>query len=308
MIKQKIKKWFPGFYEWYLHIQRRRCIAFIKKRKKMNPDNYQNEISDQYRKRIGRDLDWNKIETYTEKMQWSKLYLNDQIKSDLTDKYKVREWIENKIGKEYLIKLLGVWDSFDEIDFSKLPEKFVLKTNHGSGTNVIVKNFSELNIKNTRRKFNDWLATDFGYKSLELHYSKIEPKIIAEEYIETSLGELQDYKFLCFDGKPYYCWVDMGRYSNHTRNVYNLDWELQPWNQETYAHYEHPIDKPENFDDMVRIVKILAEGFAHVRVDLYNVDGKIYFGEMTFTNGGGFDRILPAEYDKALGDLWIIPN
>ena len=163
-------------------------------------------------------------------------------------------------------------------------------------------------MKNTRRMFKDWLSTDFGYKSLELHYSGITPKILAEEYIETEYGELQDYKFLCFGGKPYYCWVDMGRYSNHTRNVYDLNWELQPWNQEAYAHYEKPIPRPENFEKMIEIATILAQSFSHVRVDLYNVNGKVYFGEMTFTNGGGYDRILPVEYDKKLGELWELPK
>ena len=304
MIKSKLKKCFPGLYDWYLHIQRRQCISRIKKRKKLEKTAYQNEISKQYKERIGHDIDWNNLGTYTEKMQWAKLYDNDPRKSELTDKYKVRQWVAEKIGEEHLIGLIGVWDRFEDIDFSKLPDQFVLKTNHGSGTNVIVKDKARLNLKQTKRKFKDWLDTDFGYKSLELHYSAIAPKIIAEEYIETEMGELQDYKFLCFGGIPYFCWVDMGRYSNHTRNVYNLEWELQPWNQEAYAHYERPIEKPKNFDKMVEIAKILAKDFAHVRVDLYNVNGKIYFGEMTFTNGGGFDRILPDQYDKMLGDLW----
>lgn len=308
MIKQELKRRFPGLYEWYLHVQRRQCIMSIARRKKLSKSEYESEISKQYKQRIGHDIDWNNLTTYTEKMQWAKLYDNDPRKSELTDKYKVREWVEQKIGREYLIGLLGVWDSFDEIDFSKLPDRFVLKTNHGSGTNLIVKDKCSLNLRNARQKFKDWLDTDFGYKSLELHYSAITPKIIAEEYIETELGELQDYKFLCFDGQPYFCWVDMGRYSNHTRNVYNLEWELQPWNQETYPHYDKPIEKPENFEKMVEIAKVLAQDFAHVRVDLYNVDGRIYFGEMTFTNGGGFDRILPEEYDKALGDLWTLPK
>ena len=283
-------------------------ILKINRRKKLNPAKYKDEISKQYKQRIGRDIDWNNIVTYTEKMQWSKLYSDNTLKSELTDKYKVRKWVAEKIGEEYLIDLLGVWDKFEDIDFSTLPDKFVLKTNHGSGTNVIVKDKKSLDIKNTRRKFKDWLDTDFGYKSFELHYATIEPKIIAEKYIETDLGELQDYKFLCFGGQPYFCWVDMGRYSNHTRNVYNLEWELQPWNQELYSHYEKPIEKPENFENMVEIAKILSEGFPHVRVDLYNVNGKIYFGEMTFTNGGGFDRIFPSEYDKMLGDLWEISD
>lgn len=307
MLKQKLKKGFPQLYEWYLHVQRKKCISKIKKRKKLSTDQYEQEISKQYQQRIGHELNWNKLDTYTEKMQWEKLYDKDPRKSELTDKYKVRRWVADRIGEEYLIELLGVWDCFEDIDFSKLPDSFVLKTNHGSGTNVIVKDKAKLNLKETKRKFKDWLDTDFGYKSLELHYADISPrKIIAEKYIETDKGELQDYKFLCFSGKPYYCWVDMGRYSNHTRNVYNLNWEPQPWNQEAYAHYEKPIEKPKNFEKMVKIAEILAEGFAHVRVDLYNVDGKVYFGEMTFTNGGGFDRIIPAKYDKVLGDLWEI--
>lgn len=308
VVKRKLKQWFPGAYEYYLHIQRRKCISEIERRKKLAMEEYQNEISKQYKYRIGHDIDWNNLVTYTEKMQWAKLYDNDPLKSELTDKYRVREWVAQKIGKGYLIGLLGAWDSFEEIDFSKLPDKFVLKTNHGSGTNLIVKNKKSLNMKNTRRMFKDWLSTDFGYKSLELHYSGITPKILAEEYIETEYGELQDYKFLCFGGKPYYCWVDMGRYSNHTRNVYDLNWELQPWNQEAYAHYEKPIPRPENFEKMIEIATILSQSFSHVRVDLYNVDGKVYFGEMTFTNGGGYDRILPVEYDKKLGELWELPK
>lgn len=308
MIRRTMKRKFPKMYEWYIHMQQRRTIANIRKRKKLDKSAYESEISKQYKQRIGHELDWKCLETYTEKMQWAKLYDNDPRKSVLTDKYAVRNWVTEKIGEEYLIKLLGVWDSFDEIDFTELPDKFVLKTNHGSGTNVIVKDKKTLNLKATKRKFKDWFDTDFGYKSLELHYSDIKPKIIAEEYIETDLGELQDYKFLCFDGKPYYCWVDMGRYSNHTRNVYNMAWEIQPWNQETYAHYEKPIEEPQNFEKMVEIVETLAQDFAHVRVDLYNVGGKIYFGEMTFTNGGGFDRIFPVEYDKMLGDLWTLPK
>lgn len=308
MIRKKLKKCFPGLYEMYSHLQRRKSIAYINRRKKLDEKEYRKEISRQYKERIGHDINWDNLSTYTEKMQWAKLYDHDPRKSELTDKFKVREWIIRTIGEEYLIKVLGVWDRFEDIDFSKLPDRFVLKTNHGSGTNLIVKDKKNLNMRWARLMFKDWLDTDFGYKSLELHYSAIPPKIIAEEYVETELGELQDYKFLCFDGEPYYCWVDMGRYSNHTRNVYNLEWELQPWNQETYSHYDKPIPQPENFEKMVELVRTLAKGFSHVRVDLYNVNGKIYFGEMTFTNGGGFDRILPAEYDTKLGELWTLPK
>lgn len=300
-----MKKSFPGLYEFYLHLVRRKRIREIEKLKKIPEAQYRDMLGTIYEERFGRKLDWDNLQTYTEKMQWEKLYDKNPIKADLSDKYVVREWVENKIGNEYLIPLLGVWDRFDDIDFSTLPDKFVLKTNHGSATNIIVKDKNALDKKRARSMFTDWLDTDYAYIcGFELHYSDIKPKIIAEAYLETDLGELQDYKFLCFDGKPYFCWVDIGRYSKHTRNVYDLEWNLQPWNQMTYGVYDKEIEKPKNFEKMVEIAQVLCEGFPHVRVDLYNVNGKIYFGEMTFTNGSGFEPIVPESYDKMLGDLW----
>lgn len=264
-------------------------------------------IEHMYKRSIGRKLDWNNLKAYTEKMQWAKLYDATQIKTNLSDKYVVRNWVADKIGKEYLIPLLGNWKNFDEIDFNNLPNQFVLKTNHGSGTVFIVKDKNTINKNECRKKFNDWMKTDYSYATgFEMQYSKIKRQIIAEKYLESEYGELQDYKFLCFDNKPYFCWVDIGRFNNHTRNVYNLDWELQPWNQYTYKNYKIPIEKPKNFEKMVEIAEILCQGFSHVRVDLYNIDGQIYFGEMTFSNGSGFDRIIPDKYDYMLGNLWKI--
>ncbi|WP_195986697.1 ATP-grasp fold amidoligase family protein [Clostridium sp. D53t1_180928_C8] len=306
-MKKKLKSKFPSLYEYYLHIKRQRKIKEIEKIKAMPIGTYQKILEKLYEDKIGHKLNWDNLITYTEKMQWEKLFNNNPYKSVLADKYEVRKWISQKIGKEYLIPILGCWNCFNEINFAQLPNKFVLKTNHGSGTILIVKDKNKLDKKKARVMFSDWLATDYGYNTgFELHYSKIAPKIIAEEYIETELGDLQDYKFLCFDGKPYFCWVDMGRYSKHTRNVYNMEWELQPWNQATYGVYEKPIPKPKNLDKMIELATILSEGFSHVRVDFYNIDGKIYFGEMTFTNGSGLDKIIPEEYDKMLGELWNI--
>lgn len=260
-----------------------------------------------YRRAIGRSLDWQSLNAYTEKMQWAKFYDCNQTKTILSDKYLVREWVSKKIGEEFLIPLIGVWDKFSEIDFNTLPRQFVLKTNHGSGSVLIVKDKEKFNVANARKLFNDWMSIDYAYATgFELQYSNIKRKIIAEKYLETALGELQDYKFLCFNGVPHFCWVDLGRFGKHTRNVYNLEWELQPWNQYTYGNSKDSIPKPKNFEKMVEIATTLCQGFSHVRVDLYNVDGVIYFGEMTFTNGCGFDRIVPDEYDYILGDLWEI--
>ena len=307
MIKKFLKNNMPGLYDYYLHIKRLLKIRQINKIKDKPFEDYPAILGEIYSDKIGHELDWNNLQTYTEKMQWEKLYGKNPMKEILSDKYRVRAWIESKIGSEYLIPLLGAWDSFDEIDFSLLPEKFVIKTNHGSGTNVIVKDKSKFNIKRAKRCFDDWMRMDYAYVTwFEMHYSDIPRKIIAEQYLESDMGELQDYKFLCFNGKPEFCWVDLGRYSKHTRTVFDMEWNLQPWTQNEYGISPNPIPCPKNFDKMIEIATVLSAGFEHVRVDLYNINGKIYFGEMTFTNGSGLDKIIPEKYDKILGDFWTI--
>ena len=304
-----LKKKFPGLYDYYQHMKRMKVLANAKRLESLPEEKYNDLIEKEYLKVFGNILDWNNLRTYTEKMQWEKIYNKNSIKTTLTDKYAVREWVEGKIGKDYLIPLIGVWDSFDNIDFDLLPKQFVLKTNHGTGTNLIVKDKNKINMRRAKRMFDDWMKTDYAFtNSLQLHYRDIKRKIIAEKYLETNLGELQDYKFLCFDGKPCFCWVDLGRYSKHTRTVFDMNWKLQPWTQASYGIANYDIPMPKNFDMMIDIANILSKGFSHVRVDLYNIDGKIYFGEMTFTNGSGLDPIIPKEYDKVLGDYWKLPK
>lgn len=303
---QTFKNNCPILYEYYKHILRCKNIYEINRLKKFTIQQKKAMISDMYLERIGRPLEWDNPKAYTEKMQLEKLNTNS-LKTLLTDKYLVREWVKEKIGAEYLIPILGVWDNFKDICFDDLPNQFVLKTNHGSGTNLIVRDKNKLNKKIAKIKFNDWMKLDYAYLTgFEMHYSDIKRKIIAEEYLETSLGELQDYKFLCFDGRPYFCWVDLGRYSKHTRTVFDLNWNVQPWTQANYNIYKDPIPKPQSFGKMIEIATELCKDFTHVRVDLYNVEGEIYFGEMTFTNGSGFDPIIPDEYDYMLGDLWTL--
>ena len=304
-----LKKKFPGLYDYYQHMKRMKVLANAKRLESLPEEKYNDLIEKEYLKVFGNILNWNNLRTYTEKMQWEKIYDKNPIKTTLTDKYAVREWVEGKIGKDYLIPLIGVWDSFDNIDFDLLPKQFVLKTNHGTGTNLIVKDKYKINMQRAKRMFDDWMKTDYAFtNSLQLHYRDIKRKIIAEKYLETNLGELQDYKFLCFDGKPCFCWVDLGRYSKHTRTVFDMNWKLQPWTQASYGIANYDIPMPKNFDMMIDIANILSKGFSHVRVDLYNIDGKIYFGEMTFTNGSGLDPIIPKEYDKVLGDYWKLPK
>lgn len=303
-IKKVLKQRFSGIYDYHLHLLRKKKIKQIAKLKQLPKTEYPKMLAARYEAAIGHKLNWDNLQTYTEKMQWAKLYDKNPLKATLTDKYLVREWVEKTIGGEYLIPLLGVWDNFEDIDFSELPDRFVLKTNHGSGTNLIVKDKSKLNLKRAKRMFDDWMNIDYAYNSnFEMHYTDIKPKIIAEKYMETSTGELPDYKFLCFGGKPYYCWVDCGRFTNHTRNVYDLDWKLQSWSQ-CHPINEVIIEKPAKFETMVMLAQKLSEGLSHVRVDFYNIDGNIYVGEMTFTNASGLERIYPDEWDKRLGELW----
>lgn len=260
-------------------------------------------LEKEYKQITGKTLDLKNVNTYSEKIQWLKIYDASLLKSNLTDKVKAKEWAKNAIGEDYIIKTLGVYEKFEDIDFSQLPTSFVIKTNHASGWNVVVKDKNNFNYKKIKKQFDKWLSIDYAYYSpFEMHYSRIKPCILIEEYVNDANGELNDYKFLCFNGSPLYFWIDFDRNSNHKRNVYDMKWNLQPWNQYTYGNYYGTVNKPENFNKMYELANIMCKGFKHVRVDLYNVDGKIYFGEMTFTNGSGFEGIFPEKYDRKLGE------
>ncbi len=282
---------------------------YINKMEAMSLEELMNYDAELFEKRHGTPLDWNNLQTYSEKMQWEKIFDHNPLKATLSDKYLVREWIGRQIGDEYLIPLIGVWKNPDDIDFSSLPNQFVLKTNCSSGDVIIVrdkKSLSKKQIRGYKAKLKYYLHMKFGYNTCELHYNDIEPRIIAEAFIDSGKKDLQDYKFICFDGKAYYCWVDSDRFHGHKRDVYDMDWNLQDWHQYSYSHSEIPVEKPDNFERMKELAERLAQGFSHVRVDLYNVDGKIYFGEMTFTNSSGFEKIEPIDADYMLGKLWKV--
>lgn len=276
-------------------------------------------------KKTGKILNLDNPKTFNEKIQWMKLYDSTPIKTRLADKYLVRDWVKEKIGKafaqnpenqaevdaegeQYLIPLLGVWDNFDDIDFDKLPDRFVLKCNHGCAYNIIVKDKSKFDIEKARKKVDKWMKENYAYrKGLQMQYRDIPPKITAEEYIEDSNKELNDYKILCFNGKPEFIWIDQGRFGDRTENIYNMKWELQPFLL-TYPNSKAEVPPPQNFEKMIEIAKVLSEGFAQVRVDFYNVDGKIYFGEMTFTSCNGIDKFIPESYNTVLGDMIKLPE
>lgn len=270
------------------------------------------ELSAWYFKKTGEKLDFNNPRTFNEKMQWMKLYDSTPLKSKLADKYEVRDWVKEKIGEEYLIPILGVWDRFDDINFDKLPQQFVLKCNHGCGYNIIVPDKNKFNKNSAREKINNWLNEDFAYKNgFELHYSAIQRKIIAEEYIEGLNKSAIDYKFICFDGDPVLCWITDKYKDIHERSFYSLP----EWNKEDIEYLDANnvqcktlIEKPKQLDKILKICNILSKGFPLVRVDIYLINEKIYFGEMTFTSSSGIAKFVPDELNYTLGDKIVLPK
>ena len=238
--------------------------------------------------------------------------LNDTtpLKTLLVDKYAVRGWVKEKIGEQYLIPLLGAWDKFDDIDFNALPKKFALKCNHGSGYNVIVTDKSKLDLGLLRRRINTWMSEDYAFKSgFELQYSAIPRKIVAEKYIENNDRDLFDYKFWCFDGKVKYIQFLSERYTN--ANGAQMAFYDRGWNKLNFI-VAHPLDdktikKPDNLESMIELAEKLSSGFNYVRVDFYDVNNKIYFGEMTFTPDSGQGKWEPEEMNLTIGRMIKLP-
>ena len=261
-------------------------------------------------KQCGQKIDWENPKTFREKIQWMKLYDSTPIKTRLADKYLVRQWVADKIGEQYLIPLLGVWDNFDDIDFDLLPNQFVLKCNHGCGYNIIVRDKKTFDKQAAREKINAWLDLDFGTFLYELHYNNIKKKIIAEKFISDGKNiDLIDYKFICFQRKPFYCFCCTNRFSDLRFDYFDMNWNHMKFERADHLNSEHPekIQKPKTFKLMKKLAAELCKDFDHVRVDFYEVNGQVYFGEMTFTPGAGVFRYKSAGTDEYFGSLITLP-
>ena len=280
--------------------------------KNLDPQLYPVLLSRNFQLMTGKPLDFNNLRTFTEKMQWIKIYDATPLKSRLADKYLVRNWVAEKIGEKYLIPLLGVWDDFDDINFDYLPTQFVLKCNHGSGMNIIVRDKKFLDVQRAREGINLWLNMDYGAGSaLELHYTRIDRKIIAEKFMTNGDDpELTDYKFWCFDGKPTYCKCMTERTTALRIDYFDMNFQHMNYEQNNHPNSDHPerISKPKNFELMKKLAAKLSEGFAFVRVDFYEINGKVYFGEMTFTPGAGSFYYKSKGTDEYLGSLLKLPK
>ena len=253
-------------------------------------------------------LDLRNPRTFCEKMQALKLVAGTPLLSKLADKYAVREWVAETVGERYLIPLVGVWSSVNEIDFKSLPQRFVFKATHGSHWNIIVRDRSRLDVHAAKVEMAEWLRTNFAFKArFQMQYASIIPRILAEDYLENAAGELYDYKFWCFRGEVRYIQFMSGR-GNDLRTVFfDTDWRPQPftYNREMLIGALPP--KPENLRAMIDVATRLSAGFEFVRVDLYRLDnGTVKFGEMTFTPANGFGNWNPPEWDEKIGALFDV--
>lgn len=264
-----------------------------------------------YKRSFGKELDLQNPLTFTEKLQWLKLYDRRDEYTTMVDKFKAKSLVATLIGHEYIIPTIGIWTDPDEIDFDSLPEKFVLKCNHNSGLGMyICRDKSKIDIPRIKRDLRKGLSQDYYLTSREWPYKNVERRIIAEEYMEDSnYGELRDYKFFTFGGKPKVLYIAQGRGSvgSTVADFFDMDFKHLPF---TIDHNmaEIPPEKPKNFELMKQLAAKLSEGTPQLRVDFYEVDGQVYFGEMTFFHCSGFEGFHPEEWDKTFGEWVTLPG
>ena len=256
-----------------------------------------------FRSKMGYWMNWKNPKTFNEKLQWLKIHDRNPLYTTLVDKYEVRKYIAEKIGEEYLIPLLGVWNSPNEIDFKTLPNQFVLKCTHDSGSVIICKDKANFNTEKAKKHLKDHLAINYYYSAREWPYKNVKPRIIAEKYIEDENHELNDYKFFCFNGKVKFLQVDYDRFTEHHRNLYDPQWNQLPFSIQYPSKKNTIIKKPRGYEEMLKIAEALSKGFPHARIDFYGINGSIYFGEITFYHGAGFEQFTPSEWDEKMGNL-----
>ncbi|MFR3559788.1 MAG: ATP-grasp fold amidoligase family protein [Paraclostridium sordellii] len=257
-----------------------------------------------YRLEMGEKLNLENPKGYNEKLQWIKLYDRKNEYKTYVDKYEVRRYVEGKVGRKYLIPILGKYESTKEIDWDNLPNEFVLKCTHGSGSNVICTDKTKLNFKMYEKKINKWMKRNWYYFGREWPYKELHPSIICEKFIGNKSKVPEDYKIMCFGGEPKLIQVHRGRYSEYTQDFYDIYWNKMDFNNVGYkgSKYEH--EKPKQLEEMLDIARKLSEGLRQIRIDLYCVNEQIYFGEMTFFDASGLAKFEPHEYEDIIGS-WI---
>lgn len=262
----------------------------------------------EYLSGMGHFPDLENPKTYNEKLQWLKLNDIHEEYTQLVDKYEAKEYVRNILGDDYIIPTLGVWDSFNEIDLDKLPNQFVLKTTHDSGGVVVCPDKSKLDIAKAKKKLEKSLKNNFFYEHREYPYKNVKPRILAEKFMVDESGtELKDYKFFCFNGKCKMLFIATDRPFDTRFDFYDTQFKHLPFKQ-GHPLASKEIKKPKGFEKMVEIAEKLGKGFPHVRVDLYDINGQIYFGELTFFHFSGNVPFEPDIWDRTIGDWLELPK
>lgn len=267
-------------------------------------------IKIQYFIKLKRKLNLKDPKRYTEKIQWYKLYYRNDYMPICVDKYRVREYIKSKRLDHILVRLYATYNTADEINLNDLPDKFILKTTNGSGTNFICKDKFQVDEEQLRMLVSNFLKQSSASAGREWAYSHVKPKIIVEQLLEdtTTLDDsINDYKILCFNGKPEYVILDVDRFTHHKRNIYDINWNNLCISSDCPCS-DIEYTKPETLNEMLRIAEILCKDFPSVRVDLYSIKGKVYFGELTFFPWSGYVKFSPNKFDYELGNKFILPK
>lgn len=255
--------------------------------------------------RMGKRLNLDNPRTYSEKLQWLKLHDRNPLYTKYVDKYEVKKLVAEKIGIEYIIPTIGVWDKADDVDISSLPDRFVLKCTHDSGGLVICKDKKRFDVNAAKKKLAKCLKHSFYWGMREWPYKGVKPRIIAEKYMEDETGELRDYKFFCFDGevKALFIATDRTKKEETKFDFFDANFKHLPF---TNGHPNAEIQpaKPVCFDEMKSLAAKLSCGIPQVRIDFYEIEGKVYFGEMTFFHWSGMTPFVPEEWDYKFGS-WI---
>lgn len=256
-----------------------------------------------YKIKTGKKLNLDDPKTFCDKLNWLKLNNIHPEYTDLVDKVKVREYVNNIMGRDMFFPLYGTWDHYSDIDFDKLPDKFVLKCNHDSASVNVIKDKSRMNHKELEKFYEGRLKINPYNMGREYPYKDVKPKIIAEKFmVPDGQNDINDYKFFCFDGKPELMFVATDRSEDCRFDFYDMDFNHLDI-ENIHPNSDKPIAKPEKFEEMKELAAKLTQGFKFVRLDLYEINGEIYFGEYTFFHAGGFWPFYPEKYEKIFGDL-----
>ena len=252
-----------------------------------------------------KNLNLQNPQTFNEKLQWLKLNDRKDIYTKMVDKYEAKSYVSKIIGNKYIIPTLGIYNNFDEIDFNKLPNQFVIKCTHDSGGLVIVTDKSKLDIEKSKKKINKSLKRNYYYLGREWPYKNVKPRIIIEKYMkDNSINDLMDYKFFCFNGKCKFFKIDFNRLTKHQANYYDTKGNILPFGEEICPpDFAKKLELPVNLKKMINLAEKLSQNITFLRVDFYEINGNIYFGELTFYPASGFGKFQPEEWDLKLGNL-----